>query len=151
MPWCTKCNHSNWWWPECLYPPESPGTSQWGSWEEGASGSYQCTNAGSFNYNSLEGSCASIRIPIVCKGVPAPSPFLRHPSLDPACPTFLKSLFPLPSFLFHPLLRCFRQFSPPLQPPSALIQPPTNLPWLKQISEGWFYQFNCRFLSKINL
>ena len=28
--------------------------------------------------------------------------FLRHPPLDPACPPFLKSLFPL-SFLFHPL------------------------------------------------
>ena len=28
-------------------------------------------------------------------------------------PPFLKSLFPLPSFLFHPLLRYFRQFHPP--------------------------------------
>ena len=28
--------------------------------------------------------------------------FSRRPSLDPACPPFLKPLFPLPSFLFHP-------------------------------------------------
>ena len=40
-------------------------------------------------------------------------PFLRHPPLDAACPPFLKSLFPLPSFLFYPILRYFRQFSPP--------------------------------------
>ena len=31
-----------------------------------------------------------------------PVPFLRHPTLDPACLLFLKFLFPLPSFLFHP-------------------------------------------------
>ena len=40
-------------------------------------------------------------------------PFLRHPTLDPACCPFLKSLFALPSFIFHPLLRYFRQFLPP--------------------------------------
>ena len=49
---------------------------------------------------------------IVRKRVPTP-PFLRQPPLDPACPPFLKSLFLLPSFLFHPLLRHFRQFPPP--------------------------------------
>ena len=37
-----------------------------------------------------------------------PVPFLRHPTLDPACPLFLKSLFPLPSFLFHPLFKLFQ-------------------------------------------
>ena len=46
---------------------------------------------------------------IVREGVAAPS-FLKHPSLDPACPLFLKSLFPFPSFLFHPLLMYFGQF-----------------------------------------
>ena len=41
---------------------------------------------------------------------PPPS-FLRHPPLDLAFPTsFLTSLFPFPSFLFHPFLR--------LHPPS---------------------------------
>ena len=35
------------------------------------------------------------------------------------------------------------------QPLPALIRPLIN--WFKQISKGWFYQFNCRFLSKISL
>ena len=51
-------------------------------------------------------------------------PFFKAPSLDPAFP-FLKSLFLLLSFLFHPLLR---YFSHPtlMQLPLALIQH-TNL------------------------
>ena len=53
---------------------------------------------------------------IVRKVVPVP-PFLRHTPLDPACPPFLKSLFPLNSFLFHPVLRYFRWFSPPSRNP----------------------------------
>ena len=40
-------------------------------------------------------------------------PFLRHPSFESACPPFFKFLFSLPSFLFCPLLRYFRQFSHP--------------------------------------
>ena len=48
---------------------------------------------------------------IVGKWVPA---LLRHPSLDPACSPFWKSLWPLHSFLFHPVLRYFRQFPTPL-------------------------------------
>ena len=45
---------------------------------------------------------------VVRKGVSAnnPPPFLRHPTLDPACLPFL-------NFLFHPLLRYFRQFPHP--------------------------------------
>ena len=51
---------------------------------------------------------------IVCKGVPVPLlPFLRPPLYDPAYSPFLKSLFTLSSFLFHPLLRYFRQLTPP--------------------------------------
>ena len=42
-----------------------------------------------------------------------PENLLRHPSLDPACPPLLKSLLPLPFFLFHPFLKYFRQFPPP--------------------------------------
>ena len=86
----------------------------------------------------------------VHKGVPAPPPlFLRHPPLDPACLLpFLNFWFPLPSFLFHPLLRYFTKFSPPLRNP---LLPQSNQPtflWFKQISKGWFYQLNCHFLSK---
>ena len=47
-------------------------------------------------YISYNYSC----IFIVHKGVPAPL-FLRHPPLDPACPTFLKSLFPLPDMFIN--------------------------------------------------
>ena len=48
---------------------------------------------------------------IVCKGVPPSKKFfLRQSPLDSACHPFLKSLFALPSFLFHPLLRYFRWF-----------------------------------------
>ena len=70
-------------------------------------------------------------ISIVRKGVPAPL-FLRHPPLDPTCPPFLKFLCRLYSFLFHPLLRYFRQPPTPnlTQIPPALIQPtshPTNI------------------------
>ena len=65
---------------------------------------------------------------IVRKGVPAP-PFLRCSPLDAVCHhPFLKSLFPLPSFLLHPL-KVFQSVPPTLtQPPPALIQP-TNLPY----------------------
>ena len=70
-----------------------------------------------------------IIIYIVCKGVPAPHPFLRHPPLDPACPPpFFKFLFPLPSFLFHLLLRYFRQFPHPHTTSSC--PNPTNQPSL---------------------
>ena len=51
---------------------------------------------------------------IVRKGVLPVLPFLRRPPPDPACPLpFLKFLFPLPSFLFHLLLRYFRQLPLP--------------------------------------
>ena len=42
--------------------------------------------------------------PLFCKGVPAPYPLLKAPSLWTILPSFLKSLFPLPTFLFHLLL-----------------------------------------------
>ena len=74
---------------------------------------------------------------LVLMGVPAP---LRHPPLDLVPPPFFKSLSPLSSFLFHPLLRYFRQTPTLLQPSPALTRP-TNLPWFKQISKEWFYCF----------
>ena len=43
--------------------------------------------------------------PLFCKGVPAPYPLFKVPSsLWPILPSFSKSLFPLPTFLLHPLL-----------------------------------------------
>ena len=85
---------------------------------------------------------------IVHKG--APVPLFKAPTPWPRLAPFFKSLFPLPSFLFHPLLRYFRQFPPPAHKPLPPLIRPTNLPWFKQISKRWFYQFNCCFLSKIN-
>ena len=52
------------------------------------------------------------RPPIVHKGVPVPSTF-QPPTPWPSLLPFLKSLFPLPSFLFHPLLKYFTQLPPP--------------------------------------
>ena len=57
---------------------------------------------------------SSVQDIVVHKGASAPLPFLRHPPLDPACPPFSRFLLPFSSYLFHPLLRCFRQF--PLVP-----------------------------------
>ena len=50
---------------------------------------------------------------IVCKGVPAPPPppFLRHPSLHPACHSFLKYLIPLPFSVPAPFM-VFQTVSP---------------------------------------
>ena len=91
---------------------------------------------------------------IDCKGVPAPPPPLcKAPTLWPSLPPpFSKFLYPLPYFLFHLLWKYFRQFPHPHTNPSCTnpTNQPTNLSWFKQISKGWIYQFNCRFLSKIN-
>ena len=90
-------------------------------------------------------------IAIVREGIPAPL-FLRHPLLAwPSLPPLLKIFVSPPLFSVPPPFKVFQTVPPSLsQPSSALIQPPTNLPWFKQISKGLFYQFNCRFLSKIN-
>ena len=65
------------------------------------------------------------------------TPFLRHPLLETACLPFLKSLFPLPFFLFYPLLRYFRQFPHPHATPSCpnlTHQPSLIINRFKQIS-----------------
>ena len=85
---------------------------------------------------------------IVPKSVPAATPplFFKVPNPWPSLPpSFLKSLFPFPSFLFHLLDSSPHPHATPYCPNRW-----TNLPWFKQISKGRFYQFNCRFLSKIN-
>ena len=66
-----------------------------------------------FRFWDLKVSIVSLSMPIVRKGVPVPT-FLRHPPLDLACPPplFFKPLSPHSSFLFHPLLRHFKQFRP---------------------------------------
>ena len=75
--------------------------------------------------------------------------FLRHPPLDSVYPHFLKSLFPSPLFCSTPFQGILDSPTTLKEPPPALIQS-TNLLWFKQISKGWFYQFNCCFLSKSN-
>ena len=50
--------------------------------------------------------------PSVRKGVPAPLLFYGTHPLNQLAP-FFKSLFPLPLFLFHPLLSYFTQLAPP--------------------------------------
>ena len=76
------------------------------------------------------------------------TPFLRHPPLDPACTSFLKFLFPLNSFLFHPLLRYFRQF-PPLShnPILPLSNQPTSL-GLNNYQNGNFISSTVTFYQK---
>ena len=77
----------------------------------------------------------------------------KVPTPWPSLPPFFKSLLPLPFFLFHPLLRYFRQFPPPSHNPLLpLPNTPTSLYIInrfKQISKRCFYQFNCCFLSNI--
>ena len=65
-------------------------------------------------------------IDIIGKGIPARPPFLRQSHLDPACPLF-KIFVCLLSFLFHPLLRYFRQF-PPFSHNLLLSYPPSPSP-----------------------
>ena len=82
---------------------------------------------------------------IVRMGVPAP--LFNAPNPWPSLPpSVLRSSFPPSSFLFHPLLRYFRQFRPPSRNP---LLPQSDLPTFLG-SKGRFYQFNCRFLSKIS-
>ena len=45
-------------------------------------------------------------IDIVGEGIPAPPPFLRHPSLDPACPLFKIFVYP-PLFSVPPPFKIF--------------------------------------------
>ena len=81
---------------------------------------------------------------IVGKGVRVP-PF-KAPTPWPSLPAFLKSLFLLPSFLFHSLLRYFKHSPLPTltQPPTILIRA-VSLPWFKQISKGQFYSSTVTF------
>ena len=64
--------------------------------------------------------------------------FLKHPPFNPACPLShplrFKVFVSLPLFSSPPPFKVFQTV--PSQPPSALIQPPTNLLWFKQISKG---------------
>ena len=93
--------------------------------------------------------CYSVESYIVPKGVPT-TLLIRHPPLDPACPLF--KIFVSPSIFSVPSpFKVFYTVSPNLMQPHPALIRPTNLPWFQQISKGWFYQFNCCFLSKINL
>ena len=82
-----------------------------------------------------------------CKGLQV-SPFKGTQPLTQLVPLF--KIVSTSLFSVTPTFKVFYRVPPTLtQPPAALIRP-TNLPWFKQISKGWFYQFNCRFLSKMN-
>ena len=78
---------------------------------------------------------------IVCKGVPALR--LKAPTPEPGCPYF-QIFVSLPFFMFHSILRYFREF-PPTSCYSLHLNP-TNQSFLVQTN----IQFNCRFLSKID-
>ena len=67
--------------------------------------------------------------------------FLWNPALDPACHPFFKILFLLVSFLFHPLLRCFRQFPHPHATSSC--PNPTHQPFLHIIGLNKYKKFGC--------
>ena len=66
----------------------------------------------------------------------------KAPTTWTPCTPFLKSLWSLPSVLFHPLLRYFRQSHPTLTKISLAIIRPTTISWFKQISKGQIYQVN---------
>ena len=76
--------------------------------------------------------------PQSCKGVPAP-PFLRHPPLEPACPLFLKFLFP-PIFIIDTF-----PYPHADNPFFALVRN-TNLPYTHRFI---FIQLRMTFIPKI--
>ena len=84
---------------------------------------------------------------------PPPPPSPRLP--PPPSPRFFKSLFPVPSFSVPTPFQVISDSSLHSQAtpssPNPTHQPSVHLiNEFKQISKGWFYQINCRFLSKIN-
>ena len=88
------------------------------------------------------------------RGFQPPPLFLRRPPLDPDCPLLFKIFVfsPLWSIL-HPL-KYFRQSPHPHKIPSCLNLT-HQLSWhiisrFRKISKEWSYQFNYRFLSKID-
>ena len=88
---------------------------------------------------------------IVCKWVPVFLPFWSHPCTPwPSLLPYFKIFVSPPLFSVPPPFKVFQTVPPTfMQIPPPLIWP-TNLSWFKQISKGQIYQFNCRFLSKIN-
>ena len=98
----------------------------------------------------------------VCGRGPGPLPsFLRYPPLDPACPSMWPLLFKI--FVSSPL---FFVTNPPFKVFQTVPCHPHETPFchnlthqlsleiinrFKEISKESSSQFNCRFLSKINL
>ena len=66
-----------------------------------------------FNETSI---IARKEVPAPPSPPPSPPTILRYPPLDPACPLF-KIFVSLPFFLFHSLLRYYRQFPQPSRNP----------------------------------
>ena len=81
----------------------------------------------------------------ISKCVPADK---RHPHLDPAWTPFLKSLFPLPLFLVHPILRYFRQFSPPSHNPLLPLSDQPTFLGLSKYQKGDFTSSTDAFYQK---
>ena len=97
----------------------------------------------------MEKESSDVFLSIVRKGFRPPPPlFFKALTPWPSCSPFLKTLFTLPSFLFHLLLRYFRQFPPlsrnPLQPSS---DQPTFLD-LRKYQKGGFNNSTVAFYQK---
>ena len=81
-----------------------------------------------------------------CKEVP--DPLLKAPTPLSSLTPFFKSLCPIPLFSVSPLLRYFGQYLPPSQPPSAIIQLPTNLLGLNKYQKSNFKSSTVFFYQK---
>ena len=76
----------------------------------------------------------SVFLSIVRKGVPGP--LFKAPTPWSSLSPLFKILVSLSICSVPPSFKVFYRVPPTLATPSALIQPPTNLPWFKQISKG---------------
>ena len=89
---------------------------------------------------------------IVCKGVPAP-PLYKAPTPCISLAPLFKNLWFLSPLFFPPSFRVFQTVSLPsrnsLLPWSEALTFVTHNKF-KQLSKGWFYQFICCCLSKVN-
>ena len=75
-------------------------------------------------------------------------PISKTPTPWPSLPPFFKIFVSPPLFFVPALFKVFYTVLPTLtQLPPALIRP-TNSPWLKQISKGWFTSSTVPFYQK---
>ena len=79
-------------------------------------------------YRTLKTSTLAKNLCIICKGVPAPSPFLRNPPLDPARHLF-KSFVSHPLFLIPAPFKVFKTVPSTLTQLSPALIQHTNFPY----------------------